>query len=291
MTRMTPNVRGALLMMASMFAFTANDAIVKQVGQSVPLFQLVALRGLAASLLIYLLARRLGAVHLRVPRADLVLLALRCVSEVATTYFFLSALLYMPLANVTAVLQALPFTVTLGALMFFREPVGWRRMLAIVVGFCGMLLIVRPGPDGFSSHAIYALVAVALITARDLLTRRMSSQIPSIMVTLCTALSVTFAALIASSTVVWVPLAPGQVGLIVAASVFILLGYLSSVMVMRVGDVGFVAPFRYSGLLWALSLGWLVFGDWPDPVTMLGALLVVSAGVFTLFRQRAIGRG
>lgn len=285
---MTPNVKGALLMIGSMAAFTVNDTLVKAAGQEVPLFQLVALRGLLATILVFALARHLGALHLRFGRHDRWLVAFRCVAELSATFFFLTALMHMPLANVTAVLQALPLTVTLGASLFFSEQIGWRRIMAIALGFAGMLLIVRPGPDGFSIYAMYALIAVICVTARDLITRRMSPEVPSMVVTLATSLTITTGAAIASVFQGWVPMTAGSGMLIASAAVFVLLGYLFSVMVMRVGEVSFVAPFRYSSLIWALGLGWAVFGDWPDRITMLGAALVVTAGLFTLFRERAL---
>lgn len=285
---MTPNVKGALLMMGSMAAFTVNDTLVKAAGQDLPLFQLVAMRGLLATALVFLLARHLGALHLRFSAHDKVLVAVRSLSELLATFFFLTALMHMPLANVTAVLQALPLTVTLGAALFFAEPIGWRRILAIAMGFAGMLLIVRPGPDGFSLYALYALVAVMCVTARDLITRRMSPEVPSMVVTLATSLTITLAAAVASVFQGWVPVAAPTGLLIGSAAIFVLLGYLFSVMVMRVGEVGFVAPFRYTSLIWALVLGWAVFGDWPDRLTMLGAVLVVGAGLFTLFRERRL---
>ncbi|GAB4532489.1 MAG: DMT family transporter [Ruegeria sp.] len=285
---MTPNVKGALLMMGSMAAFTVNDTLVKAAGQDLPLFQLVAMRGLLATALVFLLARHLGALHLRFSAHDRVLVAVRSLSELLATFFFLTALMHMPLANVTAVLQALPLTVTLGAALFFAEPIGWRRILAIAMGFAGMLLIVRPGPDGFSLYALYALVAVMCVTARDLITRRMSPEVPSMVVTLATSLTITLAAAVASVFQGWVPVAAPTGLLIGSAAIFVLLGYLFSVMVMRVGEVGFVAPFRYTSLIWALVLGWAVFGDWPDRLTMLGAVLVVGAGLFTLFRERRL---
>ena len=286
---MTPNAKGALLMMGSMAAFTINDTCVKATHGALPLLQLLTLRGLVSSLLLYLLARHLGALHLRMARRDAVLLALRCVAEVAAAYFFLTALMNMPLANVTAVLQVLPLTVTLGAALFFGETVGWRRALAIALGFGGMLLIVRPGPEGFSLHAIYALAAVGCVTVRDLTTRRMSAEVSSMTVTLASALAVFVAAGLASAWVDWVPLTVKTASLIGASSFFVMLGYLLSVLVMRVGEVSFVAPFRYTGLIWALGLGWAVFGHWPEPLTLLGAAIVAAAGLFTFYRGRKLG--
>lgn len=287
---MSANTRAALFMMTSMAAFTLNDTFIKLTGGAVPLFQLVTLRGVLASSLIFLLARRLGAIKLNLSRSDWVLVAIRALAETGATYFFLTALFNMPLANVTAVLQVLPLTVTLGAALFFGERVGWQRLSAIAVGFSGMLLIVRPGPDGFSLYSIYALAAVACVTLRDLVTRRMSADVPSMTVTLVSSLSVLGFAAIASAQDQWVSLDWFTAGLIALSAAFIMGGYLFSILAMRGGDVSFSAPFRYSGLVWALVLGWLVFDHWPDPVTMAGAVIVVASGLFALYRERALRR-
>lgn len=164
-------------------------------------------------------------------------------------------------------------------------------MFAIIFGFCGMLLIVRPGADGFNIYALYTLVAVAFVTMRDLTTRRMSSHISSMTVTLASAVAVLVFSALASLGVEWAPLNGKLIALLVGSSVFIMGGYVLSVAVMRVGEVSFIAPFRYSGLLWALILGWLVFGDWPDSVTLIGAAIVVMSGLFTLNRERVTSEG
>ncbi len=288
---MTPNLRGAALMMSSMAAFTFNDTAIKATGGALPLFQLLTIRGAIATALIFVLARHLGALDLRIPRADLGLVAARSISEIGAAYFFLSALLHMPLANVTAILQVLPLSVTLGAALLFGEPVGWRRFGAIAVGFAGMLLIVRPGPDGFNVFAGYALAAVVCVTVRDLATRRMSGAVHSLTVTFCASASVLVFSAVVSTGTVWVAMDARLWLLLGASALFIFAGYLFSVAVMRVGDVSVTAPFRYTGLLWALALGWLVFGDWPDPLTLTGAGIVVATGLFTLYRERAVLRG
>lgn len=287
---MSANLKGALFMMISMAAFTLNDAFMKLTNGDIPLFQLVFLRGVLASVLIFGLERYLGTIHLRIARRDWGLIALRSSAEIGATYFFLTALFNMPLANVTAVLQVLPLTVTLASALVFSETIGWRRMLAIIVGFAGMLLIVRPGPDGFNIYALYALGAVACVTVRDLSTRKLSSGVPSMTVTLVASLTITTVAGLASLGADWAPVSAHNAKLIAAASFFILGGYLFSVMVMRAGDVSFVAPFRYTGLVWALVLGWFMFGDWPTPLTLLGAGIVVSTGLFSLYRERALLR-
>jgi len=288
---MSPNTTGAFLMMGGMAAFTINDALVKATGGAIPLFQLLTIRGVISSVLILALARHLQALKFDLPRRDWALIGLRSLSEIGATFFFLTALLNMPLANATAILQALPLTVTAGAALFFGEKVGWRRMLAILAGFTGMLLIVRPGPEGFDTYALYALTAVAFVTVRDLTTRRMSTAVPSMLVTLSAAVAVLAFSALASTQVQWVALDGRLVALLLGSSLFIVGGYVLSVAVMRIGDVSFVAPFRYTGLLWALILGLLLFGDWPDTVTLIGAAIVVGSGLFTLYRERVRSGG
>ena len=284
------NTLGALLMMGSMAAYTFNDALVKLLGADLPLFQIITLRGILASILIYALARYLGRLRFDLTPRDWGLVGLRSLAEIGITYCFLTALIVMPIANITAMLQALPLTVTLGAALFFGEAVGWRRALAILLGFCGMLLIVRPGADGFTQGALYGLLAVLLITCRDLMTRRMSTQVPSLTVTLIGSITITLFGVVGSMTQEWAPVNHQNALVLVGASLLIVVGYALSVMVMRVGEIAFVSPFRYTGLLWAMGLGWVMFDEWPDPVTQAGAFLIVATGVFTLYRERLQSR-
>ncbi|MEL6296615.1 MAG: DMT family transporter [Pseudomonadota bacterium] len=289
---MSPNIRGAFLMMASMASFTLNDVCIKATGGALPLFQLLTLRGILATALILGLVRAMGGLDLRIGRQDWVLIGIRSAAEVGAAFFFITALLKMPLANVTAILQVLPLTVTLGAALLFREAVGWRRFAAILFGFVGVVLILRPGPEGFNVFALYALGAVLCVTVRDLTTRRMSADVPSMTVTLAASVGVlVFSAIATVATEEWAPL-DTRLALLVAGSSFLIIGgYLFSVLVMRTGDISFIAPFRYTGLLWALLLGWAVFGHWPDPLTLLGAGIVVASGLFTLYRERLVLQG
>ncbi|MFT5968736.1 MAG: S-adenosylmethionine uptake transporter [Yoonia sp.] len=288
---MSANQKGALFMMASMACFVMNDTLFKVTDGAVPLFQLLFLRGILTTTLVIVLARRLGSLHFNIARRDWGLIGLRSAAEMGAAYFFVTALFNLPLANVTAILQVLPLTVTLGSALFFKEAVGWRRMTAILIGFIGMLLIVRPGSAGFNLYSIYALMAVLSVTVRDLATRRLSSDVPSMTVTLSASLTVMIFSGVASLATPWVGISALNGLMIVGASVFILGGYYFSVRVMRVGEISFIAPFRYTGLIWALILGWLVFGDWPTNLTLLGAGIVVATGLFTLYRERAVKEG
>lgn len=284
------NLRGAALMAGSMTAFTLNDAFMKGLSGDLPLAQAIFLRGLGASVLLLVLALAMGQLRFRLPRSDLGLLALRTATEVGAVYFFLTALFNMPLANATAILQALPLAVTLAGAVFLNEPLGWRRLVAILIGFLGVLLIVRPGMEGFTVYSLYVVVAVILVTARDLAVRRMSGALPSLTVALVTSLAVTLWFGIVAAAQPWVPVAPGATALLGGAMVCILAAYIFSVAAMRVGDLAVVAPFRYVAIVVALVVGYLAFGDWPDTVTLAGAALVVGSGLFTLWREQKRAR-
>ncbi len=284
------NLRGSALMVAAMACYTFNDTLIKVMGGDMPLSQLLLIRGLMTAVFIGAIAWHSGAIKWRLPKQDWFLILLRSISELFAAYFFVYALRRMEIANVTAVLQILPLTVASGAALFFKEPLGWRRMLAILVGFLGMLLIVRPGTDTFGTETISALGSVLFITIRDLCAKKMSDQVPSQFVAWITAIVVSIGAALAMTVIEWQPVTATEFGLMAGMAVFIGGGYLFATMTMRVGDISFVAPFRYTGLLWAMLMGFLMFGDWPDALTLIGGAIVVGAGMFTLLREAKLAR-
>lgn len=284
------NLTGAFYMMLSMAAFTINDVFVKLAADTVPLFQMIFLRGVVTTLLLAVTVHAFVGLRFEIPRGDRGKVALRTLFEVATVVTFLTALVNMPIANASAILAALPLFVTLGAWLVFRHPVGWRRMLAIAVGFAGVLMIVQPGTDGFNAYSLLALLAVLLITGRDLATRSFSAGVPSMTVAVITAAAVAGFGGAMSITEPWVALGWREVGLILAAAVFILGGYVFSVLVMRIGEISFVAPFRYTSLIAALILGVLVFGEFPNTLALCGAVVVVATGLFTFWREQRLIR-
>ena len=280
------NFHGALLMTGSMAAFTVNDAFMKLLSVDLPFFQLLFLRSAGVVILMAMLAFRARAMHFEMAKGDRMLIALRSLSEVGAAWFFISALFHLPIANVTAIVQALPLTVTLGAALVLGEPVGWRRFAAIGVGFIGVWLIVRPGTEGFDIYSLYAVAAVACVTVRDLCARRISIGVPSLAIALITGCAVLIFSGAGAAVVEWQPITLAHWGLMALAVILILGGYLFSVSAMRSGEVGFVAQFRYTSLLVALILGFTIFDDWPDKLTLLGAAIVVASGLFTLWRER-----
>ncbi len=238
---LSPNLQGAVYMMGSMAAFTFNDASVKLLAPEMPLFQIIFLRGVLTTGLIIGLAYAMGLRTLRIPRGDRWLVAGRTLAELGGMVSFLTALLHMPLANISAFLMSLPLAVSLAAAVFLGEPVGWKRLLAILVGMIGVLMIVQPGTAGFNSYSLLVLLAVALFTARDIFTRQLSDAVPSLAVAVITAGSVAIFGGLMMIPQDWAAVSPRGAGLVAQASGFIIVGYLLSIMVMRVGEVSFVA--------------------------------------------------
>lgn len=283
---LTPNMKGALFMACAMAAFTINDAMTKSVTQMASVGQIMFIRGALASLLIYVVVRRSGAVvSLSLLRDPLVLVRVLC--EMLSSIAYLTALSHIPLANAASILQSLPLAVTLGAALFLREPVGLRRWGAIIAGFIGVMIIIRPGAEGFTLSALYVLASVFLAATRDLVTTRINKATPTIVVTLLTAIgNAVGGVLLIPVQGGWQPVSLQMFTILFAAAFMLFLGYQSVILAMRTGEISFVAPFRYSSMLWAIGLGIVIFQDWPEPVMLLGMAIVVLSGVYTFHRER-----
>lgn len=287
---LSPNLRGALFMVISMAAFTVNDAIAKFVSDSMNMAQVMLVRGVFASMLVGVIAWQSGALtQLRHALNSMVML--RVAGDAAGTLTFLLALQHLPLANVSAILQALPLAVAMGAALFLGEGVGWRRWLAISVGFIGVLIVVRPGVEGFSVHSLLVLACVLFCAVRDLATRRIPEAIPSLLVSAVTSIAITIlGAALLPAMGGWTPIQPSMVLYLALAAVLVLIGYQFIIMAMRVGDISFIAPFRYTALLWAIALSIVIFGDFPDSAMIMGSAIIVASGLYTLYRERVVGR-
>ena len=289
------NRRGIIAMTLSMASFIANDALVKYVSQSMPAAQLICIRGLMASLLLLAIAHAGGLLRpalrggpgLTAPLLHRAILV-RSGLDALATMAYLNSLFHLPIANATAINMASPLFLTLYAMLVWRERVGARRWLAIMGGFGGVLMIVQPAADAFNGWALVCLLATLLHTARDLVTRAIPASVPSVIITLATAVAVTLLSAVWATIDGWQGVTAGQLGLLAAASVFLSGGYYLVIVGMREGDMGVITPFRYSGLLFALVIGWVVWSDIPNPLAQAGIVLLVVAGISMLrgVRQR-----
>lgn len=279
------NIKGAVLMSLAMAGFTLGDGMVKMVASDLNTGQIIFIRGIMTSTLILTVAWRMGALrpirHLLDPW-----LAIRTVSEILAAVTYIHALASLPLPNAAAILQALPLAVTMGAALFLGEEVGWRRWLAIAIGFAGVLVIIRPGAEGFTTASLLVVFSVVTAAIRDIATKKIRHDIPSLMISGVAALCVTAtgAALIVPFGG-WQPVAPHHIGLLAIASVALFTGYQAIIMAMRTGEISFIAPFRYTSLLWAIALGILLLGEMPDHWMLTGAAIVIAAGIYTFHRE------
>lgn len=288
--RLNDNLLGAALMTCCVLAYVLNDAVMKLLFADIDFFQAIFLRGLVSLPPILILALMTKTLLQKYSAKNQRFMIIRILAEIGTTVTFLTALKHMPLANVTAILQSLPLAITMAAAIFLGEPVGWRRWSAICVGFTGVLIIIRPGLAGFNSYSLLALAAVILLTVREISTRQLDNKIPTVTVALSTTLGITaFAALMLIGTE-WAEINFVSWSLIIAAAAAVTVATLLSVVAMRTGDIGFVSPFRYTSLIGAIGLGILLFGDWPDGITLLGAAIIAFAGIYSLYREQIFNK-
>lgn len=279
------NHRAAVLMMVSTATLVCNDAIMKYLTETMPLYQAVVLRGLFILPLLALYAHWNGGLRLRISGRDTHCLMWRSVGEIGSSILYLFALRQMALADISAIFQSLPLLVTLAAAVFLGEKLGRRRLAAIGVGFVGVLIVLRPGTSAFDLWSLVALASVLLIVLRDLASRSFSPAVTSSTIAFYAALGVTLFGIAMLPTEEWQPVSATELGLLFLAASFIAVAYVTAVATVRIGEISFVAPFRYSALVWAILLGLLVFGEWPDVWTQLGAVLIVSAGLYSIWRE------
>jgi drug/metabolite transporter (DMT)-like permease len=216
----------------------------------------------------------------------------RTFAEIASAFLYLLAVFHIPIANTNAILQVVPLMVTAAGAIFLGEKVGWRRWTAIAVGFAGVMIVVRPGFSGFNAYALVALASMLFITLRDMNSRMMPLQIPALLIALVTGFFVGLSgpgiALFLDET--WVMPSSRSTGLIAVAILFLVGGYLTSVIAMRHGDISVVAPFRYSVIIWAMIVGYLIFGDVPDAPMLAGTAIIIATGVYTFHREHRTAR-
>jgi drug/metabolite transporter (DMT)-like permease len=287
MNALSPTMRGIVLVVGSQLAFLLNDTLIKLAGDTLPMGEIIFLRGLVASVVVGFFVLGTG-MHRHLGRLLQPMVLWRGIGELGGTFFYLVALFNMPIANATIIFQAVPLSATAGAALFLREAVGWRRWLAILVGFLGVLMVVRPGLSGFDAYGLMVLVSVLFVSLRDLSTRAMPAAIPTVLVTFVTAASVTVMGALMGLGEAWSRPTSLQFVQIAGAGLFLSVGYVTIIAAMRFGDISLTAPFRYVAVVFAIVLGYLVWRDVPDVMTILGSAVIVGTGLYTFNRERML---
>lgn len=283
------NRRGILATLIAVVLWTCNDTCGKLASEVFPTGEMMAIRGVFAIAIAVTLVLATGHGRILWRGAHLFLrpmVLLRALLDSVVVFTFLKALAHMQLADVTAISQATPIIMTVLAAAFGLERIGWRRFLAVLVGFLGVILVVKPSTGGLTIYATLAVISAALVAMRDLLTRYIDPIIPSPVIALVTAVAGAFTGLMLGVTEEWRPaLVPASLYLMLAG-ILVTLGNLAIVIAYRDAEVGVVAPFRYFSIVTALLLGYIVFASLPDMISMLGILLIIASGVYTMHRER-----
>jgi len=283
------NRRGILCMAGAMSCFVVNDAFVKYVSQTVPIAQMVFVRSIFVTLIIFAIARAAGATS-RMADAVRPRVLLRAVIDASASLLYLAALVHLPIANATAINLAAPLFMTVFAVMFLREQVNLARWLAILAGFAGVVLIIQPRAAGFNAWALASLAATVLHATRDLLTRGIPQGIPSILITVAATVSACVMSGIWTFTQGWRPFGGTELLLVACAAVFVSAGFYLIVASMRQGEMSVIGPFRYTGLLVALVLGFAIWGDIPNLMAWAGIALMMASGLYILLGERRRAR-
>ena len=272
-------------MSGAMTCFVINDAFIKIVSATLPSGQMVFVRSLLVGLMVFAVARASGATA-RLGDLTRGQVPLRALIDAAATLLYLAALVHLPIANATAITMATPIFMALLAMLFLNEQVGWAGWIAVIVGFCGVLLVIQPRAEGFNAWALVVLAATLMHAVRDLLTRRIPAGIPSILITLASAIA--GCALSGAYVAVegWRAFGVTEAMLLAGAALFVAVGYYLIIVSFRQGEIAVISPFRYIALLVALLLGYFLWGDIPNLLAWCGIALLIGAGLYVILRER-----
>lgn len=284
----TAETSGAILAMCGAMAFfIVSDAFSKLASASVPVSQVLTLRGLYAAIIFAVPVVAAGSLA-KLPTLFSRLWALRIAGEIGAAMTFLAALAHMPIANVTTIIQTAPLATTAAAAVFLSERVTTGQWVATVVGFLGALLIVQPGGDAFSWWSIVALASVAFVICRDLSTRRMDRAIPSSLINLSTSCSVALAGLALSLAQGgnWARPDVKTHVYLVGSAAGIAFAYHFLILAIRKAPISTVAPFRYTIVPMSLLVGWLIWHEIPDHLALIGIVVIASSGLYTFLAHQ-----
>jgi drug/metabolite transporter (DMT)-like permease len=287
--RRTSNLSGVAAMLAATGSFVAGDSFMKLATSDLLPFEVLVLRGVAASLACALLLVSLG--HWRVVSSALHPRALmRAAGETLSVLCYIVALARLPIADVIAILQTAPLILILAVAFLLRERVGPARVVLALVGFAGAFLVAQPGPAGLSPAALLAFASAILIAARDMVGRGVPARIPVVIVTFATNIMVMIvAAAMSLAFERWQAPAAWHLVFLGFAGLFVTLGHVGLLLAYRLARTAAVAPFFYSFALWAVLSGFFVFGVLPNALALVGIALIAGSGAAIVLLDRRRG--
>lgn len=283
---------GIILMMGGQLSFSLNDSFVKlaviEIGIDTSIFSIIFTRGSITTILLglYLIIfekKNLFAI-LKIKKFHI-----RGLYEVLTAIFFFTALIYLPISEVYTLLMTNPFFVTIFAFLFLKEKVGIRRWGAVIIGFIGVLVVINPQNFSFNYLFILPIISAIFLTIRDIATKTLATKNNSVEITFITALLITFFAGV-GSILFGYEVTFNQTRYILISSVFVLFGYLFSVMTVFYAPLSLTASARYSVIIFGIILGYLILGEIPNVNMIFGAIIIASSGLFIIKREKDIGK-
>ena len=279
------------MMVGSMAAFAVEDLVLKRAAMALPPGQVIAMMGAGGALVFWLFAalKRQPILTLRALRGAPLL---RALSEAAATMLYITALALIPLSINSALLQASPLVVTMGAALVLGEKVGWRRWTAIAVGFSGVLIVLQPWNAAFQAAGLLTVLCVVVLAARDLSTRAMPVDIGTFQLVTWAYMALVPAGLVLMTLGGdgFAPIDPTRWFDLALALMSGLIGYYAVTAATRLGEAAVIAPFRYTRLVFALILAMLFLGERPGPAMLIGAALIIGSGLYTFTRERMRAR-
>lgn len=279
-------------MLVAMIGFVSNDTQVKLASETLPLGEVMFLRGAVTVALVGVLVFATGAHRATFRALGNAAVWWRTAGEAAGAGLFLTALTHLPLPTGTIIMQAVPLVLVAASAAFLGEVVHWRRWLAIAVGFAGVVVVMRPGLDGFNVYSLMALAAALFVALRDLSTRSIPRTIPTVLVVAvaCVVVMLVGGGMGVAGGEDWRMPDWREAAIILGAGCCLIVGYWFVIVSMRSGAASLSAPFRYSIVLWATLYGYLIWDDRPDLLTWIGTGLIIGAGVYTFHRERLLAR-
>jgi len=278
------NTRGIVAVLVAMALFVLSDSVVKLAGEMMPPTEIMAVRGVMAVLLMGSVA----AATVDIARWHQVAQArvlLRAAIEAVVAVLFLVSLPHLPLADITAIQQVTPIVLTVLSAVVLKENVGWRRWLAVATGFTGVVLVIQPTGEGINIFAMSALACAALVGVRDLVTRGLNPNIPTVLVSFATTASVCLAGFAGAPLETWRTPTFYGLALLTASAVLVSLANIFVISAFRGTEVSVVAPFRYAGVLWAIMLGFAIWGHVPNAIAIAGTVILIASGLYIMHRE------